>query len=138
MGKLADALLHLLARLERDHLFGFDVNSLPGPGVTRLAGFAHFDLEHAKVAQLDASDFDQRVHNGVEGLLDDFFRFELSQADPFRYLLDDFFLGHALVLLTEASGRLRSTQEETLQVYRCHRLVSSQKATAASVLWDGW
>src|SRR5206468_12187641 len=80
-GLPADALLHLFTRLERDDHFGLDVHALAGARVSRLAGLAHLHLEDAEVAQLDPPDFDERVHDGVESLLDDFLGLELGQAD---------------------------------------------------------
>src|SRR5205085_10318591 len=105
MSKFAYPILHLLARLESDGFLWLDVHAFAGTRVPGFACFAHLHFENAKIAQLNATDFDERIDDGVEGLLNNIFGFELGQADPFRNLLDDLFLGHALALLTAAKGK---------------------------------
>jgi hypothetical protein len=94
LGIPPDAFLHLFARLERNYFLGFDIHAFAGARISRLAGLAHFDFENTEVSKLNPSHLDERIDNGIEGLLNDVLGLKLGQPDPFGYLLDDLFLGH--------------------------------------------
>ena len=102
-----DTFFHLLAGLEGDDVFGLDVDPFSGPWIASLAWLAFLHLENAEVSQFDPALFQERVDNGVEGLLDNLFGFQLRQAELFGYLLDDLFLGHRSVLPTEDQMMLK-------------------------------
>ena len=98
-----DPLFHFLTGLEGDDVFGLDVDLGPGPRIAGLAGLPPLDLEDAEVPQFDSTFFDQRLHDRVEGPLDDLLGLELRQVGAFGNLFDDFFLGH--VRSPVAAGR---------------------------------
>ena len=91
---LADSFFHFLAGLERDHKLLRDKDLVARPRVAGLACGTAFDLENAKISELDAVILDQRFDDGVEGLLDDLLRLELGEADLLGNGFDDLFFGH--------------------------------------------
>lgn len=89
-----DAFFHFLAGLEsHDKLFR-NVNALTGPRIPSFSCSSFFDLEDPEVAEFDSPVRDERLHNGVKRLLDDFLGFELSQSDVVGDGFDDFFFCH--------------------------------------------
>jgi len=90
----------------------------PGPGQVRVRiravslnhldiwvrkGGPAFHLENTKIPQLNAVIFDERFHDRIEGLLDDFLRLQLSQTNLLRDGFDDLFLGHERLPLERQS-----------------------------------
>src|SRR5580765_1072875 len=67
--EFANLLFHLFARLERDDALGADIDALASARIAGLTGFTPFHLEHAEIAQLDATFFEQGLHDGVKGFL---------------------------------------------------------------------
>jgi hypothetical protein len=107
--ELADSFLHLFARFEGDHkLFG-DKDFFAGARVTRLAGSSSLHFEDAEIPQLNAMIFNQRLDDGVERFLDDFFGLQLREANLFGDGLHDFFLGHDEFPCDKARGPFRRT-----------------------------
>src|SRR5262249_30866421 len=92
--ELPDALFHLLAWLERHHGFPLDIDALTPARISGPPRLAPLDLENAEITKFDSSFGKQRVNDRIESLLHDFLGLELSHAQGFRDLLDDFFLGH--------------------------------------------
>ena len=79
--QLPDPFFHLLAGLERDHVFLGHEHLVAGAGVAGLAGGPPLHLEDAEIAKLDAALRHQGLDDGVEGLLHDFLRLQLGQPD---------------------------------------------------------
>src|SRR4051812_12816627 len=74
---LAHLLFHFLAGLKRDDKLLGHEHFIAGPGVASLARGTLFYLENTEISQLDAVVLDERRHDGIEGLLDDFLRLQL-------------------------------------------------------------
>ena len=90
----ADALFHLLAWLERHDKLLWYKNFIAGARIASLASSPSFYLENAEISQLNAVVFNERFHDRVEGLLDDFLGLKLRQPDLLGDGFDNLFLGH--------------------------------------------
>ena len=90
----ANAFLHLFARLERNDELLWYKDFIARAWVPSLACGPTFYLENAKISQLDSMVFDQSFDDCVEGLLNDFLRLKLCQADLLGDGFDNLFLGH--------------------------------------------
>ena len=78
-----------------EYLTGIEVCDIVARSrVPRLSGGTSFHLKNAEIAKFDSSIFHQRVYDGVEGLLDDFLRFQLREPDFLGNRSDNLFLGH--------------------------------------------
>lgn len=89
-----DAFFHFLAGLESDDKLFRNVNALTGPRISSFSCGSFFDFEDPEVAEFDSPVSDERLHDGVERLLDDLLGFELSQSDVVGDGFDDFFFCH--------------------------------------------
>jgi hypothetical protein len=71
--ELADPFFHFLTRLERHHKLLWHKDFLARAGVSGLTCGAAFDFKDAKVSQLDAVVFNERLDDRIKGLLNDLF-----------------------------------------------------------------
>ncbi len=90
----ADPLLHLFARFERDHKLLRHKDFVTRTRVAGLACGPSFDLENTEIPELDAMVLDQRLHDGVERLLDNFLGLELRKSNLLGDGFNNLFLGH--------------------------------------------
>ncbi len=93
----ADFLFHHLAGLERDDVLGFDIDGITGSRISSFAGLASLDLEDSEVPKFNTAVAHQRVDDGVERELDDFFRLDLRELQLIGNELNDFFFGHGVI-----------------------------------------
>src|SRR5262249_49423915 len=108
IGHAPDPFFHFLAWLEGNDVLGRNVHLVSRAWIACFAGLTLLDFEDAEVSQLDAAHFDERVNDGVEGLLYDFLGLELGKPDAVGYLFDDLFLGHGPFLLRQPSKEASS------------------------------
>lgn len=92
--ELPHSCFHLLTRLEGYDEFLRYRNLFTRARITSFASCTPLHFEYSEIAELDAVIFDQRFDNGVERLLDDLLRLELSQPNLVRDGLYDLFFGH--------------------------------------------
>jgi len=89
-----DALFHLLAGLECDDELFWDKYFFARTGVAGFPCGTPFYLKYAEIPEFDPLVLDQRIDDGIEGLLHDFLGLQLSQTDLFGNGLNNFFLRH--------------------------------------------
>lgn len=85
---------HLFSRFERDHELLGNKDFITRSRVASFASGPSFDFENAEISQFDAMILDEGLDDGIEGLLDDFLRFELCETNLFRDGFDNLFFGH--------------------------------------------
>ncbi len=86
---------HVFARFESHHVFARHFDLLTRTRVSCLASRSRFYFKNPEVSQFNPPFSHQRLDDGVEGLLDDFFRLLLSQSDFFGDRSHDVFLRHS-------------------------------------------
>jgi len=96
-GQVSHASFHVFARLKNHYVFLRHFDLVARLRIPRFTSRPLLDFEYTKITQFDSSFPDQRIHDRIEGLLNDFLRLLLSQTHFFGDRAYDVFFCHYLL-----------------------------------------